>query len=79
FLFYYIDKTAAIQGKWRKSEDSLHLLSLLGGWPTAYIAQKMFLHKYKKTSFMVIYTITVIINSLLVLMYSIPELSSLFS
>lgn len=76
FLYYYIDKTAAIKGNWRKSEDSLHILSLLGGWGGAYIAQKLFRHKYKKPSFLAIYKTTVFLNCMMVIFYSVPELAS---
>ena len=55
FLYYYADKTAAIKGSWRTPEDILHILSLVGGWGGAYIAQKLFRHKNKKASFLFTY------------------------
>ncbi len=77
FLYYYMDKTAALKGAWRKSEDSLHLLSLVGGWPGAYIAQKLFRHKTKKASFQWIYKLTVLIHCTTIVMVAVPNLSEL--
>jgi uncharacterized membrane protein YsdA (DUF1294 family)/cold shock CspA family protein len=77
FLYYYMDKTAALKGAWRKSEDSLHLLSLIGGWPGAYIAQKLFRHKTKKASFQWVYKLTVLIHCTAIVMIAVPNLSEL--
>jgi uncharacterized membrane protein YsdA (DUF1294 family)/cold shock CspA family protein len=62
FLFYAKDKNAAEWGKWRTSESTLHILSLLGGWPGAKIAQSFLRHKSKKLSFRVTYWVTVAAN-----------------
>jgi uncharacterized membrane protein YsdA (DUF1294 family)/cold shock CspA family protein len=51
FGAYAFDKSAAMNRRWRTSEQALHLLSLFGGWPGALIAQRMFHHKSKKVSF----------------------------
>jgi len=40
-LLYGIDKSAAKKEKRRVSEAKLHILSLLGGWPGALLAQQM--------------------------------------
>ena len=40
-LIYGIDKSSAKKDKWRVSEAKLHLLSLVGGWPGALLAQQM--------------------------------------
>ncbi|AFT96972.1 hypothetical protein AMBAS45_17575 [Alteromonas macleodii str. 'Balearic Sea AD45'] len=40
-LLYGIDKSAAKKEKRRISEAKLHILSLLGGWPGALLAQQM--------------------------------------
>lgn len=50
-IAYGIDKRAAVRGEWRVPEMRLHTLELLGGWPGAYAAQKIFKHKTKKKSF----------------------------
>lgn len=62
FAAYAKDKHAAQVGKWRTSENTLHLLSLLGGWPGAKIAQSFLRHKSKKISFRLTYWLTVCIN-----------------
>ena len=38
FLMYAWDKSAAQKSEWRTSEKTLHLLSLIGGWPGALVA-----------------------------------------
>ncbi|MCB9480549.1 MAG: DUF1294 domain-containing protein [Desulfobacteraceae bacterium] len=62
FLSYAKDKNAAELGKWRTAETTLHILSLLGGWPGAKIAQSFLRHKSKKISFRITYWITVLAN-----------------
>jgi uncharacterized membrane protein YsdA (DUF1294 family)/cold shock CspA family protein len=62
FILYAKDKNAAESGEWRTSENTLHTVSLLGGWPGAAIAQSFLRHKSKKVSFRVTYWITVIAN-----------------
>ncbi len=62
FLFYRQDKLAAERGDWRTPENTLHLLSLLGGWPGAWLAQVYLRHKSQKTKFRVVYYVTVIAN-----------------
>lgn len=59
---YAIDKNAARTGAWRVSENQLHLLSLLGGWPAAWLAQQRLRHKTSKVSFRVAYWITVLLH-----------------
>jgi uncharacterized membrane protein YsdA (DUF1294 family) len=55
FMLYRADKKAALSGKWRKSEFSLHLVELLGGWPGGFIAQRIYRHKTKKKSYRIIF------------------------
>lgn len=76
FLYYYQDKAAAIKHQWRTSESTLHWFSLAGGWGGAYIAQRLFRHKYKKAEFMSMYALTVLINCALIAVFAIPELRS---
>jgi uncharacterized membrane protein YsdA (DUF1294 family) len=54
FGAYALDKLAAIRGRRRWPESSLHLLELLGGWPGALAAQRTLRHKSSKTRFVVI-------------------------
>ena len=62
YIFYAVDKSAAIHNRWRISENTLHLLSLVGGWSGALLAQIILHHKSSKESFQVIYWITVFLN-----------------
>lgn len=79
FLYYYQDKASAIKKNWRTPESTLHFMSLIGGWGGAYIAQKMFRHKHKKTSFMMVYKLTILINCSVIILYSVPELLNVLS
>ena len=62
FLWYAKDKSAARKGAWRTPESTLHLMSLVGGWPGALIAHQMLRHKSKKQPFRLIFWITVMLN-----------------
>jgi uncharacterized membrane protein YsdA (DUF1294 family)/cold shock CspA family protein len=62
FTVYGFDKSAAQAGRWRTAESTLHLLSLAGGWPGAWCAQRLFRHKSRKASFMAVYWATVLLN-----------------
>jgi uncharacterized membrane protein YsdA (DUF1294 family)/cold shock CspA family protein len=59
---YSRDKTAAQNAGRRTPESTLHLMSLVGGWPGALIAQMLLRHKTRKPSFLVGYWLTVIVN-----------------
>lgn len=61
---YGKDKRAAQRGQRRTPEASLHLLSLLGGWPGALIAQAQFRHKTAKASFQAVFWVCVVFNLL---------------
>ncbi|MFZ0407046.1 MAG: DUF1294 domain-containing protein [Cyanobium sp.] len=62
FLAYAADKSAAINGRWRTPEKTLHLLSVAGGWPGALLAQQLLRHKCSKPSFVAVFWITVSAN-----------------
>ena len=62
FITYWIDKSAAKNNRWRTSEATLHFLSLLGGWPGAYLAQNILRHKSIKKSFKNVFGLTVVLN-----------------
>lgn len=62
FAAYAIDKSAAQAGRWRTQENTLHLLSLVGGWPGALLAQQTLRHKSSKTSFRVVFWVTVLLH-----------------
>jgi uncharacterized membrane protein YsdA (DUF1294 family) len=61
-LAYGFDKSAAVRDRWRVKESTLHMLSLAGGWPGAFIAQRVFRHKSRKPSFQTRFMVTVIVN-----------------
>jgi len=62
FVAYALDKSAAQNGRWRTSENTLHAFSLLGGWPGALAAQTVLRHKTRKTEFLVVFWGTVALN-----------------
>ena len=59
---YAQDKTAAQNAGRRIPESTLHLMSLVGGWPGGLIAQVLLRHKTRKPSFLIGYWFTVIVN-----------------
>lgn len=63
FLAYWQDKSAARRSAWRTPESTLHLLSLAGGWPAARLAQQTLRHKSSKTSFLLVYGATALLNT----------------
>ena len=62
FVVYAIDKSAAQNGSWRTPESTLHMFSLIGGWPGAFLAQKKLRHKSRKKEFKSVYWVTVLLN-----------------
>ncbi|MCH8541162.1 MAG: DUF1294 domain-containing protein [Opitutales bacterium] len=62
FIAYALDKAAARKGSWRTPESTLHVLSLLGGWPGALVAQQKLRHKTRKQSFRLLFWLTVFLN-----------------
>ena len=61
FLIYGIDKYNAVHKKYRVSEKSLFLLSLLGGNIGSIVGMKCFHHKTRKLSFWIINIFSIII------------------
>ncbi len=59
---YAADKNAARTGRWRIPESQLHLLSLLGGWPAAWLAQQSMRHKSSKAEFRAVYWVTIVLH-----------------
>ncbi|MDI1307957.1 MAG: DUF1294 domain-containing protein [Methylotenera sp.] len=62
FIFYWLDKRAAKNNSQRTSETTLQSLSLIGGWPGALLAQRIFRHKTSKKSFRITFWIQVFLN-----------------
>jgi len=61
-MMYAKDKAAAQNGDWRTPESTLHVLSALGGWVGAMVAQTYLRHKSQKSEFRMTYYLTVLIN-----------------
>lgn len=55
FIQYWQDKANALRGRWRTTENVLHLIELLGGWPGALVAQQCFRHKTRKASYQLVF------------------------
>lgn len=55
FALYTKDKSRAKQGKWRVSENTLHLSEFMGGWLGAFVAQQILRHKTSKVSYQVVF------------------------
>lgn len=71
FAVYWRDKWAAQRGHWRTPENTLHLWSLLGGWPMARIAQQVLRHKSAKASFQRTYWLTAALHVAAVMAFAV--------
>lgn len=72
FGLYAWDKAAARRGARRTPESTLHLWSLLGGWPGALLAQQYLRHKSVKTAFRNVFRATVVLNVLALVVLASP-------
>jgi uncharacterized membrane protein YsdA (DUF1294 family)/cold shock CspA family protein len=63
-IMYGYDKAIAGSGKLRIPEWNLHSLAIIGGSPTALVAQRLFRHKTIKGSFQLIYWSIVLVQGL---------------
>lgn len=73
FVLYGMDKRAAVAGRRRVREDTLHLVAFAGGWPGALLAREFFRHKTMKQPFVAVLWITVVVNIALLLFLLSPE------
>jgi uncharacterized membrane protein YsdA (DUF1294 family) len=62
FLYYGLDKAAAIRSWPRLSECLLHVAALCGGSPGAYFGQHIFNHKMQKRRFQIVFWTTVTVQ-----------------
>ena len=53
FLCYRHDKRQAEAGGWRTPEATLHFWEFVGGWPAAFVAQRVFRHKIAKRGYQI--------------------------
>ncbi|GIU41255.1 hypothetical protein TUM3794_21530 [Shewanella colwelliana] len=79
FTTFAIDKRAAQLNRRRISERSLQILSLLGGWPGALLAQQTLRHKSQKRSFRIGLWLAVMINSAILIWLTYQGYLSSFS
>ena len=63
FLLYAKDKSAARKDEWRIPENTLQIVSLLGGWPGAIMAQQVLRHKTRKVSFQIAFWFVTVANT----------------
>lgn len=76
FTMYRADKSAAaVSGRRRTPESTLHTIDLLGGWPGALVARHVFRHKTVKQPFRTVFWLTVVVNCA-ALAWLVRELSS---
>lgn len=59
---FYADKVAARVGQRRVPEKQLHIACLLGGWPGAIVAIRVFRHKNRKPAFLVYTALAALIH-----------------
>lgn len=71
-ILYAIDKSKARQNKWRTPEAALLTCDLLCGWPGGLLAQAFLRHKNQKTSYQFKYWLVVILNTLLLCVWTWP-------
>lgn len=64
-LLYWTDKRAAQSGAWRTPEILLHTCELLGGWPAAFLAQRIWRHKTAKLGYQNAFWLIVTVHELL--------------
>jgi uncharacterized membrane protein YsdA (DUF1294 family) len=64
FGLYWMDKERAVRGQRRIPEGTLHAVELLGGWPGAWAAQRVFRHKWRKTRYVLVFWAIAAIHAL---------------
>lgn len=62
FQLYWHDKRCAETRQWRVPEATLHFCEILGGWPAAFLAQRIFRHKTIKLSYQLTFWMIVTIH-----------------
>ncbi|WP_414430573.1 DUF1294 domain-containing protein [Alcanivorax sp. IL3] len=62
FLMFGLDKRAALNERQRVPENTLHLLSLAGGWPGGLLARPLFRHKTRKQPFRIVFWLMAVVN-----------------
>jgi uncharacterized membrane protein YsdA (DUF1294 family) len=65
FVAFGIDKARARRGAWRIPEKTLWLLGLGGGFVGGFSGMRLFRHKRRKASFLVVYWLVTIVSAAL--------------
>jgi len=63
---YAADKDAAVEGRWRVANLTLHVLGLIGGWPGAWMGQQVLRNKNRQPTFQVMLFLSISLHLLLV-------------
>ncbi|CAM6092288.1 unnamed protein product [Calypogeia fissa] len=63
-VVFYHDKSQAQSSGWRTSERSLHFCELVGGWPAAFVSQRLFRHKILKVGYQSVFWLIVFVHEL---------------
>ena len=69
FAAYGYDKKAAIKGKRRIPEKSLHAMAFIGGTIGAFAGSRVFRHKTKKARFRALFWLLTVLQLLLVILF----------
>ena len=67
FLLFGWDKRQAKREGWRISENTLHWMAILGGWPGTVLGQQTFHHKTVKSSFRLTSGLILFVHLLIIL------------
>ncbi len=59
FALYGLDKRRAVKHQPRISERTLHVFAFVGGWPGAWLGQRIFHHKIEKRLFRLVFWLIV--------------------
>jgi len=62
FAAYGLDKRAAVRGRWRIPESTLHAIELIGGFLGAFLGQHVFRHKRAKFRYMIGFWLIVLLH-----------------
>lgn len=63
FALYALDKHCATREARRIPESTLHLVELLGGFPGAFVAQRLLRHKTRKLRYQIVFWLIVAAHS----------------
>ena len=70
FALWSYDKIAAKRKGWRVPEAALHIMSLLGATPAAFIGMKFMRHKSMKLHFAILYSVLFLLQIAILITWS---------